>query len=137
MQIDRREVFSHLFFPIKVLLPCHPLYLSSLTTTRGKEIKLCLCDAFELLYFYMSSGNKKHLDKHEVPNRMFKCEELLALYHLAINMNITLKKISRALVEVITIRFLLYLNTVLNFTGERFLVCEGPVSTPGKVPQGL
>lgn len=85
----------------------------------------------------MSSGNKKHLDKHEVSNRMFKCEELLALYHLAINMNITLKKISRALVEVITIRFLLYLNTVLNFTGERFLVCEGPVSTPGKVPQGL
>lgn len=48
---------------------------------------------------------------------MFKCEELLAPCHLVINMNAALTKDSGGLVEVILIGFLLYLNTVLNFTG--------------------
>lgn len=82
-----------------------------------KSKKLCLCDEFELLSSYISAGNKKHLDKHEVSTRMFKCEELLPLCHLAININTALAKNSRGFIEAVAIGLLLYLSTVLNFTG--------------------
>jgi len=67
-----------------------------------------------VLSFYISAGTTKHLDKHQVPILMFRCEDLLAPCSSNENMKILLMNIPKCKVDVISIDFLFYLNAFLN-----------------------